>query len=411
MNSNSAPVIKEKQSSTSSSHVFSIKNYRYLLIAQAVSDLGDGVYAMALIWAMKIMTGSSLQMSIILVAEIVPLILLGMIAGVFVDSWSKRKIMVVSDLFRGGIVLILSVLSFLSLLAPWMLIVGAVLLSSFSAFFSPARTVAVRYIVPENLIMQAQSFSTTVQTIVGLLAPVISGILISIDIKYAFLFNAISYLLSLVFIVLIKHEALIKKTTETLRMKELGEKILIGYKAVWEISILRGLVIYLIAINFIFAPISILFPLYVTNASELATLEVFFFIGVLSGSLLIGFLKKVKKIMIILLGLSMVLLSFIGMAYSGDMFITVAFVLLMGMGSPLANITLQSLFITKVPSDVLGRAVSSLKVFLGLAKPVSLLLTGSLLVMYSVKDLLLFMSILGIFVVILISLNANFRKE
>ncbi|MGZ4107230.1 MAG: hypothetical protein ACXVDE_06150, partial [Tumebacillaceae bacterium] len=48
------------------------RNYRYLLLAQFVSDLGDGVYALGLLWAIKVMTGSGVQMSMVLTAELIP---------------------------------------------------------------------------------------------------------------------------------------------------------------------------------------------------------------------------------------------------------------------------------------------------------------------------------------------------
>ena len=46
-----------------------IKNYRLLLLGQLVAMIGDGVYTLSLVWAMKVLTGSSVQMSFVLAAN------------------------------------------------------------------------------------------------------------------------------------------------------------------------------------------------------------------------------------------------------------------------------------------------------------------------------------------------------
>ncbi len=80
--------------------LFAIKNYSLLIVGQLVSAIGDGVYALTLIWTMKVLTGSAVLMSFVLAAEIIPTIIFGIFAGVLVDRGNQKKYMVIADIFR-----------------------------------------------------------------------------------------------------------------------------------------------------------------------------------------------------------------------------------------------------------------------------------------------------------------------
>jgi len=132
-----------------------LKSYRYLIFSQFVSNMGDGVYRLALIWLMKVLTESPLLMSILLAAETIPLIIFGLFAGVFVDRGNKKRIMIVSHLLRAALLLCIVLLFLFNMLHPAVLIIIAVLLTTVSAFFRPALTVAIRTLVPEQHMTQA----------------------------------------------------------------------------------------------------------------------------------------------------------------------------------------------------------------------------------------------------------------
>jgi len=408
--SNLAVSSEEIQPKPSYKQVLSNANYRKLLGAQFVSDLGDGVYALSLIWAMKMLTGSAVHMSIVLAAELIPTILFGVFAGVAVDRGSKRKIMMAADLFRGLVVAVLAGLWWYSLLEPWMLVVSAVVLSSFSAFFSPARAVAIRTLVPGESMMQAQSISSTMQTIVGLSAPAIAAILLAVSVTFAFAFNAVTFFLSLVFVLWIREEKLDEKKEGKLDIGTLKSSLKEGYKTIISVPILRSLIFYAVMLNFMFAPIAVLFPLYVDEVSKLATFQTVFFVGIFVGALSVGFMSKLPKFVPIVSGILLILIAFGSLAFVDNFYVALGCILLAGFGSPLTNITLSSLFMVRVPREVLGRASSTMRIFMESSKPISLLLTGSLLVMFTVRELFLFIAVFGAVVVLLMICTPSIRK-
>ncbi|EIT83722.1 hypothetical protein A374_19420 [Fictibacillus macauensis ZFHKF-1] len=390
--------------------LMALKNYRYLLLGQFVSSLGDGVYLLAVIWTMKLLTGSALQMSFVLAAEVVPLIVLGLIAGVFVDQGNQKKFMLLSDFFRGAAVVAIVVLYTFDLLAPWMLIVTAVIISSFEAFFSPAKAVAIKTIIPKPLLTRAQSLSSSIDTIIGLTAPVLAALLLAYSVTAAFVFNAVSYIASFVFIALISEKKLSQKRTEPLQLPGFFTQLKGGMKTIATISILRNLILYISAINFALAPIAILIPLIVNNPSQLATLEVVFFIGLLLGSLSINFLTKIRKIILISCGLVIIGCGLGSLALPFGFLVKSVCMGVVGVGLALCNIPLQSLFLTEVPQEVAGRASSTMSVIVQSCKPLSLLLTGSILAIVSIKIFLLLIGLFILATVGLMTMNTQLRS-
>ncbi|RAL26600.1 MFS transporter [Thermoflavimicrobium daqui] len=389
--------------------LLSIPNYRNLISAQLVSDLGDGVYALALIWAMKVLTGSPIYMSMILAAEVLPFLILGIFAGIIVDRTNKKYLMLIADLGRGLIVLLLAVLWWMKLAQPWILIIAAIILSSFTAFFSPARTVAVRTLVTDNSIPYAQSLSQSMQTMIGLISPAIAGILIMFDIGLAFLLNAISFFVSYLFILLLKHPQLTHSDQEPLNYSYFLTHLKKGYQTIVSIPLIRSLLLYLILLNLLFAPISVLIPIYAQNPTQLAIIETTFIIGTLVGSILAAYFNTYRKITLIGLGVFLVFSPFAILSLFNHWILAACLLMIVGIGLSLASVTLNSLFMIKIPSDVLGRATGTIQTFTQSARPIALLSTGSLLMFMTLQNLFLVISVAGLLILLLIVISPTLR--
>src|SRR2546425_13336374 len=82
------------------------RNFTLLAIGQAISNVGDYVYATTLLIWVFLLTHSAVAVSGVWIAEFVPVFLLGPIAGVFVDRWNRRQTMIVADVSRAVIALL-----------------------------------------------------------------------------------------------------------------------------------------------------------------------------------------------------------------------------------------------------------------------------------------------------------------
>ena len=381
-----------------------------MLVAQGVSDFGDGVYALGLLWAMKTLTGSGTQVSLVLAAEMIPTIVIGLFAGVLVDYGRKKTFLLVADVARCLITLVLGILWMTDTIAPWHLIVAAALLSTFSTFFTPARMVAIRTLVPDEQMMKAQSLSQTVGTILGMCAPTVAALLIAWNQTSTFLFNSATFAVSFLVLLFLRHPALTEKREGTVRFREIKQGLAEGFRTIAKTPILRNMIVYLVLLNFMFAPIAVLFPLYADTAATLAVIQTVFSAGVLAGAVLVGYMGSWRKIVPICLGLSLILISFGIMSIAHGLYLTAACVLLLGLGSPITNITLSSLFVTTVPRDILGRAASMLRVMTQSASPISLSLTASLLIVFDVREMFIGIAVAGALIILAMLLNPTIRQ-
>src|SRR5437016_4529008 len=82
-----------------------LPEFRALWIGQAVSQLGDGLTALAALTLVNRLTGSTSAVATLAIVITAPQLLLGLHAGVFVDRWDRRRVMITSDLLRGLLIL------------------------------------------------------------------------------------------------------------------------------------------------------------------------------------------------------------------------------------------------------------------------------------------------------------------
>jgi Na+/melibiose symporter-like transporter len=78
-----------------------VPDFRFLLIGDLVSNLGSWLLAVALPYRVFRLTGSATATGLALAAEALPALLAGPVAGVFVDRWDRRRVMIITNLARG----------------------------------------------------------------------------------------------------------------------------------------------------------------------------------------------------------------------------------------------------------------------------------------------------------------------
>src|SRR5215469_1088989 len=124
--------------------VLRLRPVRTLWIAQLVSVFGDFLAIFAVFGIVTFqLHGTPTQVSMILVSYMLPMAIVSPIAGVYVDLWNVKATMIGSDLARAVLVLIL-----LFSHSLWGIYGALFLLSTVSAFFVPAQSVAIRTITP-----------------------------------------------------------------------------------------------------------------------------------------------------------------------------------------------------------------------------------------------------------------------
>ncbi|MCG8337940.1 MAG: MFS transporter [Proteobacteria bacterium] len=173
------------------------KNLAILLSGQLVSQLGDKFYLLALSFWVLEATQSASMMGIVLFCSLFPEVVSGVLAGAIVDRYSRKWIIVATDLIRGGIVLGLSLLFYFDQVALVWIIIAQVLLSISTAFFNPCIPAVIPQIVKQENLAKANSQTQLIRGISTVLGPVLGGISVAaFGYLFVFVFNGLSFIIS-----------------------------------------------------------------------------------------------------------------------------------------------------------------------------------------------------------------------
>jgi MFS family permease len=171
------------------------RNFRQLWLGQVVSQMGDWFDTIALYTIILNLTGSGRDVGLLLVARFVPSFLFGPISGVVADRFSRRTIMIVSDILRAVVVLGFLLVRRADQL--WIIYVLTVLQLALSTFFEPAKTAAIPSIVADRELVAANAISSVTWSIMLTLGAAIGGVITGwFGTNAAFILDALSYLLS-----------------------------------------------------------------------------------------------------------------------------------------------------------------------------------------------------------------------
>jgi MFS family permease len=170
------------------------RNYRYTWMGQVVSEIGDhfnniAVYALAME-----LTRSGLVLTGIMLARAIPAVTIGPLAGVLLDRFDRKRIMIASDLTR-AVVALGFILALAEKRASLLYLFSALLMIA-SPFFTAGRSAILPTIANRDEIHTANSLTQTTQWTTLTVGTFLGATVIAIGYKWAFVFNALSFVFS-----------------------------------------------------------------------------------------------------------------------------------------------------------------------------------------------------------------------
>ncbi|MEM6784083.1 MAG: MFS transporter [Bacteroidota bacterium] len=182
------------------------RNVRWLWAGAVVSLFGDWFNTLALYRVVQDLSGEGsllgdgyVALALVFVVKLLPLALAAPLAGVLVDRFNRRTVMIVSDVLRA-----LIVLGFLLVREPgdlWLLYVLASAQIMVSALFLPAKTAALPNITSDRELLTANALLSATWSIMLALGAAVGGAAVEfLSTDTVFLFDAATYLISAVFI-------------------------------------------------------------------------------------------------------------------------------------------------------------------------------------------------------------------
>ncbi len=172
---NHAPATQAAQRTTGW-QLLKTRDFGLLFSGQVISQIGDGLNKVALLWFVYELTGSALKMAVIGLLQTIPPLLFGPLIGVYLDRLPKKPVMIWVDLIRTLMILLIPVLYAQDALTLERLYVLVFLTSIVSTVFGPALSSAIPLIVSRAQLTAANALIQSTSNIGILVGPAVSGL-------------------------------------------------------------------------------------------------------------------------------------------------------------------------------------------------------------------------------------------
>src|SRR5438128_1168478 len=208
------------------------RGFRTLWLGQVVSQMGDWFDTIAVYTLALQLTGSSRSVALIMVARFLPSVVMGPLSGVIADRFSRRSIMITSDILRA-----LVVLGFLLVRRPdqmWLVYVLTVFQLAFSTFFEPAKTASIPSIVSNRELLPANAIASVTWSAMLTLGAALGGFVTGwFGTNAAFVLDSLTFVASAILISRVRFPKRSERPKSRLTVsKALGGSILWVFSAV-----------------------------------------------------------------------------------------------------------------------------------------------------------------------------------
>lgn len=166
--------IAQPQSRVGIQHLTSVwrnQNFLLLWLAQAISQTAQNAIWYGIVVLVQRVSNSSTLLSLAVLTLIIPSVVFGVLAGVYVDRWDKRVVLIATNLIRGGIALSYGAFGLWPSLPLSSLFLINFMFSTVGQFFAPAESAMIPAVVARSKLLQANSLfhlTFTASQLVGL---------------------------------------------------------------------------------------------------------------------------------------------------------------------------------------------------------------------------------------------------
>jgi MFS family permease len=353
------------------------RDFARLWFGGLISIMGDMVLNVALPFFVYQVSGSTIATAVMVAAELLPRLLFGSIAGVFVDRWDRKKVMVITSLSQGLIILPLFLVRSAETL--WIVYMISFIQVTFAIFFGPAENALLPLLVSEDKLIQANSLNAMNNNFARLIGPPLGGAILALwGLHGVVLFDSLTFLFAGWMILSItqsgkvaplpQSDANSEDTSWTRFWNEWAE----GIEIVRKDRVVAVLFITVVMLNFGGVMIDPLGAAYIidvvkTNAEIFGLLVAVQALGGITGGLIAGrFGTRMSAAHLygwaeIILGIVMVIRYNIP-----ELPILFVMTLLVGLPAALGIAALETLFQRNVPNTHLGRIYGALNTTVGM---------------------------------------------
>jgi len=339
-------------------------------LGQAISMFGDRLHQLALGALVYVTTGSYMATGLVFLMAAIPNLVLGPIAGGFVDRWDQKKVMVASDLLRALLVLLIPVVAAIDIVLVYPM---ALLVTCVSLFFRPARAAVVPRIVHPDDLLAANSALWTAESVADILGYPIGAALVAFmgrELALAFWLDAVTYVVSAVLIMalVVPPAARAAARTASTALRAFRDELAEGWAVMQAHPVLlQNTLVGAVAQMCIGAMVTL--PLafveqafgnrYMAPVESWGLLEASIGLGNLIGGLAVGLIGvRIRKGRMVVAGLLSMGLSVTILGLSTDLPVALLTAGIVGIANLVYVVPTQTIFGEVTPEGFLGRVVA-----------------------------------------------------
>src|SRR6266853_6312181 len=371
--------------------ILKYKPFRTLWLAQFVSIFGD---FLALFGVISLITfrwhGTPVQVTTVTIAFVLPMAIISPIAGVFVDHWNVKRLMISSDLIRAGLITMLVFVHDVPQICAIFLLMSAV-----SSFFVPAQSVTIRTVVPPEGLLAANAMMAQAFYIVRLLSPAAAGALVAwLTERSCFYLDVISFVFSAAMIsglaVLRPAHSQGEKT-----VKSLTQDFLAGNKFIFTHAGLAFVFIAMAVAMFVLSSFSPLISIYIRDSLSAGSfmfglISAMVGLGMIAGKQLVTRLvRSGSKAHVVLSGLFSLGIGAALLGAFRNIPLAALSSFTMGFAIAFVWVPAQTMSQQETPHAMVGRVSSSSMSLIAIAQVLGLMLSGYLAQKLGVRPLFL----------------------
>jgi DHA3 family macrolide efflux protein-like MFS transporter len=353
---------------------------------QIVSVLATSMSQFALtIWAYQ-KTGSATALGIVTTAYLVPFLLLAPIAGVMVDRYNRKLMMMVSDLTAVLATAFLLVIHAFGQLEMWHLYAASAVIGLGSTFQWPAYSAAISTMIPKRHYSRANGMMSLIDSGPAVLAPILGGLLLPIiQLTGILTIDVVTFFVAIAALALVRVPQPERTVEGQAGKGHLLKEAIYGFKYIFDRRGLLGLLVFFICLNFIIGLSASLFSPFIlsrtgNDSASLGAALSAAALGAVAGGLLIslwgGFKRRMTSIFVGEALTGLFTLAVFGLGRSLPVWVVAAFI--GGIFPVFTNGASQAIWQAKVAPDVQGRVFSARRMIAWSMGPITPVLAGAL---------------------------------
>jgi MFS family permease len=368
------------------------RNYRLFFSGQAISLVGTWMQQVAQAWLVLQLTGDPIWLGIVAAAQFVPVMVLGLFAGVAADALPKRRVLIGTQITMMILAAILAVLVVANVVQVWMILVLAFLLGCANALDMPTRQSFSIELVGREDIGNAVALNSAMFNGARVIGPAAAGLAIAaFGVGPAFAINAVSFLAAIIALRMMDERdlhlgsriarpesarAVVHNLHEGLRFVRRTEIVLLAVVVVGSVAT--------VGMNF-----NVLIPAFAqdqlaSGAAGYGFLMAASGIGSLLAALRLAFGGWPRPIRLVT-GSVILGLPSVGLAATHEFFVAIALMVLIGFGSILMAATGNATIQLAVPDQLRGRVMSVYTTVFSASVPIGGLAMGAVASAFGVQ--------------------------